>query len=318
MIYTINKSSDPHNGLNTTMRSLEKTGLTKHKIGGISSMDYVYEEIKHADLVIFGNYLPQEVYEWIQNLPSRVKIGYLFCSPLGQASCNGEISLFGHLLSMLEDRSHKLDYIFCSDKGISETFADKRIVFLPVVSDFEGIYTPIHKRSGILLIGNNLRAHRNFMNQLAAIKIAQRDFHVKEPVYSYMMAYEPFDYFQKMFGIDNWSNSVASITEEEKTRIVASSRLGLQVTYSDSFNIAAYEHAMCHVPCLVSNSLSWVPSSLCVKRNDSPRSIATSISEQIHASNQGQEQYGQNFRDVAKAEMELRYEICNRVLRSCI
>jgi hypothetical protein len=318
-IFTINKSSDPYNGLNAAMRSLEKTGLTKHKIGGVTSTDYVYEEVKHADLVIFGNYLPQEVYEWVQNLPSRVKTGYLFCSPLGQASCNGEIGLLRQLLDMLKEKGRTLNYLFCSDKALAEVFASDKVRWLPVVSDFEGSFVPVPQRSGILLLGNNLRTHRNFVNQLAALKLVKKHHNGSCPsIHSYQMPNDAFEFFKNMFDLDNWVNHTEALTEQDKVRVIAKSQLGLQVTYSDSFNIAAYEHAMCHIQCLTNASLDWVPKWLTINENDSPIVIARHINACLVQDHHVTNEVGGEFRMAAKTEMERRYKICDGVLRGCI
>jgi hypothetical protein len=279
---------------------------------------YGDEDLKHSDLSILGNFTSQEVFEICNNLPDK-KFGYMFCSPFGQASCNpGELNILRDLLRMLSDPKISLKYLFCSDKNMANTLSlsHKNVKYLPPVSDFEGVFVPFPKRSGLLLIGNNLRTSRNFANQLAGIKLAQQK--VKFTVDSYGMIQNAYVFFQDIFHIDNWKNHEDHVTEEEKKRIIASSRLGLQITYSDSFNIAAYESALCHVPCLISESLRWGDGNLKVGRVDNPAAIAETIVTFLQDSADSQIRIGQKFHDDARDTMKLNYQICDSVLRSCL
>jgi len=309
LIYTVNKSANPYNGLNVHLRALEKTGLTKHKIG----FSYNDDDLQHADLLILGNYLPQDVFSIATNLRAKKKIGYLFCSPFGQAGCNNELPLLLELMRMLDDEHSALSFLFCANKEMVTMLDHDRVKYLPTVSDFEGIYIPANKREGISLIGNNLRTSRNFPSQLAAIKLAQMSKSLYEPIMSYNMPNQAFEFFKALFKIDNWTNHEGSFTETEKKKIVASSRLGMQVTYSDAFNIAAYEYAMCHVPCLISSSLRWGVEHLRVKKIDSPSAIANAITTSLMNPS-----IGDAFRDAGKGAMDKNFEICEQTLKSCL
>lgn len=315
MIITVNKSANPYNGINTFLHSLQKTKLTKHKMG----FSYGDEDLKHSDLVLLGNFTTEEVYQICNNTSNTTRFGYVFCSPLGQASCNsGELPILRELLKMLADPKIALSYLFCTDQSMARvlSFTHKNVKHLPVVSDFEGIFAPFPKRQGLLLIGNNLRTSRNFVNQLAGIKYAQQK--VEFEVNSYGMPHNAYYFFQDLFDIKNWSNHEDHITEKEKQRIVATSLLGCQITYSDSFNIAAYESAMCHIPCLTNYSLHWIPESLKVAKLDDPDHIGHAIASHLSMRPDDQLELGDKFNRVARTIMDLNYSICDEVLRSCI
>lgn len=312
MTFTVNKSTNPYNGLNIHLRSLSKTGLTKHKIG----FSYNDQDLQYADMIILGNYLPEEIYSISTNLMGKTKIGYMFCSPLGQASCNGELGILRDLYKMLDDRNFKLDYLFCTDMNMVKVLNHKQVRPLPPVSDFEGMFAPWSQRKDLLLIGNNLRIHRNFANQLAGIKLAQEE--EEFGIVSYGMPHDAYQFFQDLFRITNWVNNEKFLTEEEKVRVVAKSRLGLQVTYSDSFNIAAYESAMCHVPCLISESLPWGPRELKVKDVDDPVAIGLKIKTFLKDSPGSQMRIGEQFNQEAKNAMKKNFSICEKTLKDCL
>jgi hypothetical protein len=272
---------------------------------------YADEDLKHADMIILGNFLPEEVYAIKNNMTGRAKLGYLFCSPFGQAGCNGEVNLLGNMIELL--RMGTLDYLFCANRPMVDVFNKENIKYLPSVSDFEGIFVAPTKREGILLIGNNLRTSRNFPTQLAGIKFAQQ-LGVEEPITSYGMDESAYEFFRDMLEIKNWTNTTQFITEEKKKSVIASSKLGLQVTYSDAFNIAAYEHAMCHVPCLISASLRWGIKPLRVAEIDNPKAIAHTIFATLNH----KEQNWEKFRDEAKKAMDINFEECDKTLRRCL
>lgn len=309
MIYSINKSANPHNGLNITMRSMQQTGLTKHKIG----FSYNDQDLQHADMIILGNYLPEEVYSIKTNLTSNVKIAYLYCSPFGQAGTNGELPILFKLKQML---GTDLDYLFCSCVDIPRVFNHPKVLELPVVSDFEGTFVPYDKRSGITLIGNNLRPSRNFPTQLAALKYMQivDGLDLDEPINSYNMETEAYQFFMELLELDNWTNHQAAITEQDKKRIIAKSKLGLQITYSDSFNITAWEFSQCHVPCLTNSSLLWVPKEMRIGAIDRIIPMTIKIKEMLHDAYK----YGDDFAEAGKKIMKRNLETCASVLRSCL
>jgi len=313
MIYTVNKSQHPYDGMNVHLRALEKLKLTRHKLG----YDPQDEDLKHADLVILGNFLPQEVYQIRANMNPRVKLGYLFCSPFGQAGCNGELALLSDMVSLL-DMTPSLDYLFFANRQMMDTIGHSKGRYLPSVSDFEGTFCPVAARDGVLLIGNNLRTSRNFPTQLAGIKLAQ-ELGLTTPINSIGMDKEPFEFFKRLYKIKNWYNEEKHITEKEKVERIASSRVGMQITYSDAFNISAYEHAMCHVPCLISHSLRWGVPDVKVKSIDDPMAIAKHLLRAAETWNyQTYEGICQRFHNSGKDAMKINFEECDKTLRGCL
>jgi hypothetical protein len=307
MIFTVNKKTHPYDGLNVHLRALEKTKLTRHKLG----FSYADEDLKHADLIILGNFLPEEVYEIRANISKDIKLGYLFCSPFGQASCNGELNILYDLNEMI--RANLIDFLFCASREMVDILDHKQIRYLPSVSDFEGMFTSPSIRRNILLIGNNLRVNRNFATQLAGIKFAQ-ELGMTEPIVSWGMDPEAYSFFRKLLNISNWQNFHGFMSDEEKVKLIAGSKLGMQITYSDAFNIAAYEHAMCHVPCLISRSLRWGINEFRVDKIDSAKAIGNQIFHLLS-------KYPADctaWRDAAKSIMDENFMECDRTLRHCL
>jgi hypothetical protein len=132
------------------------------------------------------------------------------------------------------------------------------------------------------------------------------------------MPHDAYQFFQDLFNIKDWVNIGKFLTEEEKIRIVATSRLGMQVTYSDSFNIAAYESAMCHVPCLISKSLCWGDLDLKVSNVDNPISIGETIRTFLQDSPDSQMRIGDKFNQDAKKAMKNNFSVCSNTLKECL
>lgn len=216
----------------------------------------------HDDIGIFGGFLPGEV---LKNNTINKKI-YVFCSPFGQADLSSddfysaEIRILYNSLMLLE-RGY-FTRIITSSKPLAQYY-DKVFYLSPVIKmpgDYEKWITK--ERYGYGFLGNNLRKHKNVVNQLAAIA----KLNPSECTFVTRQKISLYDGWSELFPNLKIINKVLQ-SDEDYFKHIATHRLNFQCSFSESFDYMALEYAYMGIPTICSSCIDWYPLKQCVVNN---------------------------------------------------
>lgn len=225
----------------------------------VNSQLILVENIKETNqydamVGIFVGFLPRELE---QNKSVKHKY-YLYCSPFGQM----DLSSYGFYSDEFKILTELMYFIkggiICNAVTPSESLAERMgfIYTFPCMVNLElkiesneQFFTLERKNYGFL--GNNLRKHRNVVNQIAAIS----QLNPKEKII--VKDKDHYIHYAEVFNCefeDRLLESDISYFEEISTH-----RLGFLCSWSEAFSYQALEYAMVGVPVIHGPCIDWYP-----------------------------------------------------------
>lgn len=182
---------------------------------------------------------------------------HIWCSPIGQLELAGEDSILLNLLNKALRKHSKLGYLLCTSKTLTHILRKlygKNILYLPpFLTDRQYLMVPIAERSGIVCIGMN-RNNKNYLNQYVAASLLTNDeLHIIDNGCGRGMRSR--EMAMRLFNIKHEFHPF--IPETEYYNFLKTKRLGMQVSYSESFCYFVYELARMGIPSIVSGAVWW-------------------------------------------------------------
>lgn len=242
------------------------------------------EKLGDHKLVIFGAW-ENTYYLAMKKLQQKyqdVKVGLLWTSTVGQMGFSPDI-VEGSYLWLIHDamKAGRLDYLFVPTKRIYQTFQQifpsGMVKYLPNTVSFEWLYE--HQDNslvrGIDYVDLFLpqASRKNVLNQVMGARLANVFLHFN----SVFKTVRDFADLIKLRYCDmGWMD------REHYLRALQTMKLGLQVTYAETFDYVLAEHFAYGVPCITSFTIDFLPkteewSPLLVENFDDPNEIAQKI-----------------------------------------
>jgi len=304
-------------GTTSVLKHYNVSGLTVH------SDEISPKTVNDKKMVILGGW-NHIYYEAIQRVNSaNVPVGLFWTSSVGQMdfSDNGREVTFIHLISDLV-RSGMIDKIFGATPSVVD-FWEKvvdpdKVVLLPYAFDWEESQThintdiPVGDRWVDLFCPADTR--KNVLVQTHAAKIADVNLHYSglKPRYRWFA-----DLIGAKFTDMGWMN------KDRYYKAVQGMKLGLQVTYAETFDYVVAEHFAMKRPCLISTVMgSWVGKKLwkdlMVQNLDDPIEVADLIMNIVDMSPRKWKSLNTRCHNFMKTEAERRNAIATDVLTKVI
>lgn len=225
-------------------------------------------------LVIMGGCWNSD-YEIINKFANTkgIKTAILFCSPLGQATINNELNHLNNLLSLLS--SGKLSYLFLGHEYLADEIKDKNIIWLPQPFNIEKFNEKIKKIKREVVpnsvgLFNSSGKHKNLLNQALAVKQLGKKLLINglnnDSVLIHLL-----NKFNINYELYDWLN------ESEYFKLISSCEIGLQCSFSESFDYVAAEMSLMGVPVVTSPAVYWNIDELMAPLPDNPSNIAFHI-----------------------------------------
>lgn len=212
------------------------------------------------------------------------KKGLLFCSNFLQGSLTTS-ALFGlgdleSLVVYLRDLEvGRIDYIFTTSPDIPRVMENRKIMFFPPTLDQRYPYPCSFDRSGVCSIGSIFK-HRNLPTLFAAYHLAAPPENLVVNGGEYAGCVKSFS---KLFpSLNGRVDIIPRLPEREFFEKVSQSVVGIQLSISETFNLAVYEMAKMRIPVIVSPAIRWyhgpmIDQYLRVQNPDDPVEVADRI-----------------------------------------
>jgi hypothetical protein len=291
------------------------TGLSEH-FHGVTP-----EKIKDKQMVLFGAW--EHTYylalKKIRKKYSDVKTGLLWTSTIGQMGFSNnliETSFMWLIRDLLE--SEMLDYLFVPAKRTFRAFKhflpEEQLRYFPNTFSVPWILEykdeSIEKEDNWVDLYAPQASRKNLFNQLMACKMADVKLHVNKLDKSLQ---DFADLIQLDYVDMGWMEA------KNFFRSIQSMKLGLQVTYAETFDYVIAEHFALGVPCLFSHTIDWTPHShlwgyLSILNFDDPYEIAHKIKKLIENENTYNKLCGMVYKKINEVA-EKNNKVCIKVLK---
>jgi len=248
MIITTCPQAWQDTGAYWALKHLEVTGKTKH---------IPWEQLQDQDGDLIISCGIGEI-DLLRLRKKGRKIGVLFCSPLAQAhvvpsSLNGDLDALLRYKNML--KSGDIDYIFLLSERLTYLFKNEKIIYLPPALQWD--LQPknsfnVEDRKSICFFGTSDK-HKNLATMFGAIKYSS----VEDPfVITGQEKVQMCQFFANLFDMKNIT-LYPRLQRQQLLDLMNTVRLGIQISFSESFNYSTWELAMLSIPSVVSPSISW-------------------------------------------------------------
>lgn len=236
--------------------------------GGALNVLYSLQDICNAEIHPY-----EKVKLYYKNYDLTISIGYhldrisggcetahIWCSPMGQLELAGEGDILYTLLTKHLRHRKTLGYLLCTSTALTlalrKIWGNNIIYLPPFLTEREYPTISIEERSGVICVGMN-RNNKNYLNQyVAAALYSDEDLYIVDNscvagrvMNGKVMAERLFNAKIKM--------QPAILDQKLYYEYLKDKKLGLQVTYSESFNYISYELARMGIPSVVSNAVWW-------------------------------------------------------------
>ena len=240
------RANHKHKGIDRFLASLAIHGRCKIKyINDINEASHHY-----SDIVVFGGFLPQEVAVFKQINKKFKKIYTTFCSPFGQADLNSSDFYSPEIVQLINAVNLKkeglVENVFTQSTSLAWKFGFQYIPPVRILPVSHKLFKKERKNYGFL--GNNLRKHKNTVNQLAAIS----DLAPTEPII--VSDARLYEHYGKLF---NCEFITKKLNDDEYFPEIASHRLNFECSHSEAFDYVALEYALMGVPSIVGPCIDW-------------------------------------------------------------
>ncbi|MBD3194338.1 MAG: hypothetical protein GF317_04735 [Candidatus Lokiarchaeota archaeon] len=213
-----------------------------------------YEDVKNGD---YRDYKLAITIGYPLQRTSNTETAHIWCSPIGQLELAGEDKILYDLLTVDLRHRRRVGYLLSTSKGLTKALRKawgNNIFYLPpFLTDREYLSIDYAERSGIACIGMN-RNNKNYLNQYVAASLFSGDLlHIIDNSGGRGMfsANKFSELFNGKFVLHNAKKQEAYYNFLKKRRI------GLQVSYSESFCYFVYELARMGIPSVVSGAVWW-------------------------------------------------------------
>jgi len=291
------------------------TGLTEHT--SIVSK----QTIEGKKLIIFGAW-DYDYYRALKKLMAYdIKKGLLWTSPIGQVGFSPnmiEVSFLWQIRDAFEKRM--LDYLFIPTirvtKAFREIFGGDRVKYLPNTYDIAKVKKyrdpKLRKGEDWVSMYNPAGTRKNMLNQMLGARLADVLLHMNQMP-------KPLQDFADLIGLRYVD--MGWMSKESYFRSIQTMKVGLKVSYSETFDYCLFDHFTMRVPCLFSRTIEWLPEEgwedLRVENFDDPNEIAVKLSNLMENGNLRRE-WGKRVYDEACKVAERHNKIAIENLRSVI
>ena len=240
------------------------------------------DTVRGRKLVILGGWHPIYYESAKKILSENIPIGIFWTSSVGQTdfSNNGvEVSYIHNIMDWI--KAGLIDYVFVARKEVQsmfEQFIDPaKVIYVPYAFDWDVVQEsivpdmPVGEDWVDLFCPGDTR--KNLLVQMHGAKLADAHLHCSglRPRYRWFA-----DLMKIRYTDMGW------MQKDQYYRAVQTMKLGLQVTYAETFDYVVAEHFALKRPCLISTVMgSWVPEKLwddlLVKNLDDPFEVANAI-----------------------------------------
>jgi len=292
------------------------TGMTEH------SQTVSKKTIEGKKLIIFGAW-DYDYYRALKRLMAYdIKKGLLWTSPVGQVGFSPEmieVSFLWQIRDALENRM--LDYLFIPTKRITKAFkrifGAEKVKYLPNTYDLESVEKfrdpSLQKGEDWVSLYNPAGTRKNMLNQILAARLAGVLLHLNGMP---KMLQDFADLVGLRYVDMGW------MSKESYFRSIQTMKVGLKVSYSETFDYCLFDHFVMKVPCLFSKTIEWIPdktewNDLRIDNFDDPNEIALKLHELIR-SDLKRSGWGEIVYKTACSVAEERNQIAMDALRSVI
>lgn len=305
-------------GTTAVLKNYNVSGLVEH------SDTISPETVNDKKMVIFGGWHPIYYEAMKRVISAGVPIGLYWTSSVGQTdfSNNGMEISYMHLVMDLVN-SGVINKLFVATESVQNMYQrfikePDNVIHLPYAYDFEPIekakdktLKPGDKWVDLFCPGDT---RKNLLVQTHGAAIAGAHLH-----YSGLRTrYKWFADLMKMKYTDmGW------MAKKNYYKSVQTMKLGLQVTYAETFDYVVAEHFGLERPCLISTVMgSWVDKSLwddlMVYNIDDPFEVAKKIENILDMPNKEWKALNKKCYNFMQTEADRRNEIVNKVLNGVI
>jgi hypothetical protein len=305
-------------GTTAVLNHFKTTGLTEH--GDTVSPDTVNDKA----LVMLGAWHPI-YYEALARIrSSNVTSGIFWTSSVGQTDfSNGGVEV--SYLHVIADwlRSGILDYLFVatpSVKDMCDQFVDpEKVILLPYAYDWEDIQKnlklDVHVGDDWVDLFCPADTRKNVLVQTHGSKIGGAHLH-------YSGISPKYKWFAELLDVKHTDMGWMDKPDPYYT-VVQSMKLGLQVTYAETFDYVVAEHFGLKRPCLISTVMGqWVDKKLwkdlMVYNLDDPLEIGDCIANILSMDNKEWTKLGNACHKFMKKEAKKRNKTAAKVLKGVI
>lgn len=281
------------------------------------------DTVQGRDMVILGGWHPI-YFEAIQKISAEnVKVGMFWTSSVGQTdfSNNGiEVAFIHNIMDWI--RSGMVDYLFCATPSVESMFQqfipEDKVILLPYAFDWDTVQKSLVKDMPVgddwvdLFCPGDTR--KNILVQTHGAKIADAHLHFSglKPRYKN---------FAQLLNVRY--TDMGWMQKEQYYRAVQTMKLGLQVTYAETFDYVVAEHFALKRPCLISTVMgSWVDEKLwpdlLVHNLDDPLEVATSIRYILDMTKKQWKGLNTRCHNFMRKEAKRRNVIANKVLNGVL
>jgi len=284
-ILTISPKNFP--GVTSHFEHLSKTtGMTDHT-------DHLSpESVKGREIIIFGAW--EHTYflamKKLREKYDHIKTGLLWTSTIGQVGFSPNLIEVSFLYLISDSiKAEKLDYLFIPTKrvykALRKIFPKDVVKYMPNTFSvdwiFEEEYEPIHKGFNWVDLFAPSGVRKNVLNQLLGAKLANVLLHVNS-------FNKPIQDFADLIGLHYVDTGW--MERSNYLKMLQTMRLGLQVSYAETFDYVVAEHFAYKIPCLVSKTINYIPKgklwdNIMIDRFDDPTEIANKIRKIIQDDN---------------------------------
>jgi glycosyltransferase involved in cell wall biosynthesis len=262
-------TTSPKGRFNGNWRHLKElelsTGLTKH----IDTEELLAKSLDDIDFIIMGGGFCDS-YDQLNDfaLKKGIKTSILHCSPFGQSAINNETRFLNFNKSLLESGS--LSVVFTGDQAMADAMGPKWH-WLPQTMDTAEISKiPLTQNKDFVGMFNSSGLNKNPLNQMVAVKLAKKFL-----VTNGFDSGSEFIHFANKISLPYTNYGWLKL--EEYHRVLAQCQIGLQCSWSESFDYVAAEMSAMGIPVITGPTIYWNHPSLIVKNIDDPFEIALKL-----------------------------------------
>ena len=304
-------------GTTSVLKHYGVTGLTEH--GDTVSP----ETVNDKDLVIFGGWHPIYYEALARVRSSNVKTGLFWTSSVGQTDfSNGGVEV--SYIHTIGDwvRSGILDYLFVatpSVKSMFDQFLDpEKVILLPYSFNWNEVQSHVNNK---LQIGDNwvdlfcpADTRKNVLAQTHGAKLGGAHLH-------YSGMHPKYKWFADLLKVPY--TDMGWMQKDRYYKVVQTMKLGMQVTYAETFDYVVAEHFALKRPCLISTVMGqWVEENLweelMVYNMDDPIEIGNKVSDILALNKKGWKKLGDKCHKFMELESNKRNKTAEEVLKGVI
>jgi len=258
-----------HNGVWRHLKELEgSTGITKHV-----DTEILLKNIPNDTKLIISGGGWINKYQQLNTIAisNNIKSGLLYCSPFGQTDLCNEHGSLKQAINLL--MFGQIDYLFTGEEYMAEFLRNKlktdKVLWLPQTIDYKEINLDESTKDGNKLgLFCNSNPNKNILNQVVAASVVGKKL-VTNALTTIMSSIA--NEFSVDYEMTGWLN------DEEYLKKMVSVDVGLQVSWSESFDYVAAEMSLRGIPVVTGKTISWNHPELIVDNNDDAEEISIKL-----------------------------------------